>query len=89
MTKKIKLFVSVLAVVSILSVMSIATFATAPEMDTSFISTVTGNLSAFSATNLGTIITAALGITVVLALAWFAYRFIVRRVSKAMRKGSL
>ena len=89
MNKKIKLFVSVLAVVSILSVMAIATFATAPEMDTSFVQTVTGQLSAFSATNLGVILVAALGITVTLALAWFAYRFITRRVSKAMRKGSL
>ena len=54
-----------------------------------FISSVTGALSDFSTTNLGTILVAALGITVTLVIAWFAYRFITRRVSKAMRKGSL
>lgn len=54
-----------------------------------FISQVTGALADFSSTNLGLILVAALGITVTLALAWFAYRFIVRRVSKAMKKGSV
>lgn len=54
-----------------------------------FISSITGALSDFSTTNLGTVLVAALGITVTLALAWFAYRFITRRVSKAMRKGSI
>lgn len=55
----------------------------------SFISSVTGALTDFSTTTLGTILVAALGITVGLVIAWFAYRFITRRVSKAMRKGSL
>lgn len=54
-----------------------------------FISSVTGALTDFSTTTLGTILVAALGITVGLVIAWFAYRFITRRVSKAMRKGSL
>lgn len=54
-----------------------------------FITSITGALSDFSTTNLGTVLVAALGITVTLVLAWFAYRFITRRVSKAMRKGSL
>lgn len=54
-----------------------------------FISSITAALADFSTTNLGTILVAALGITVTLALAWFAYRFITRRVSKAMRKGSI
>lgn len=54
-----------------------------------FIGSVTGALSDFSTTNLGTILVAALGITVTLVIAWFAYRFITKRVSKAMRKGSL
>lgn len=55
----------------------------------SFISTVTGALSDFTTTNLGTILVAALGITVTLAIAWFAYRFIVRKVSGAMKKGRI
>lgn len=55
----------------------------------SFISSVTGALTDFSTTNLGTILVAALGITVTLAIAWFAYRFIVRKVSGAMKKGKI
>jgi predicted permease len=54
-----------------------------------FISSITTALADFSTTNLGTILVAALGITVGLVIAWFAYRFITKRVSKAMRKGSL
>lgn len=55
----------------------------------SFISSITGALTDFSTANLGTILVAALGITVVLAIAWFAYRFIVRKVSGAMKKGKI
>lgn len=54
-----------------------------------FISTVTGALSDFTSTNLGTIVVAALGITVGLALAWFAYRFITRKVAGAFKKGKV
>lgn len=54
-----------------------------------FISSITGALTDFSTTNLGTILVAALGITVTLAIAWFAYRFIVRKVSGAMKKGKI
>ena len=55
----------------------------------SFITTVTGALADFTTSNLGTILIAALGITAGLAIAWFAYRFIVRKVSGAMKKGKL
>ncbi len=54
-----------------------------------FIQSVTGALTDFSTANLATILVAALGITVVLAIAWFAYRFIVRKVSGAMKKGKI
>lgn len=54
-----------------------------------FIESVTGALTDFSTANLGTILIAALGITVTLAIAWFAYRFIVRKVSGAMKKGKI
>lgn len=54
-----------------------------------FITSITGALSDFTTTNLATILVAALGITVALAIAWFGYRWIVRRVSKAMNKGRL
>jgi hypothetical protein len=55
----------------------------------SFISSITGALSEFSTANLGTILVAALGVTAALAIAWFAYRFIVRKVSGAMKKGKM
>lgn len=54
-----------------------------------FISSITGALSEFTTANLATILVAALGITAGLAIAWFAYRFIVRKVSGAMKKGKL
>lgn len=54
-----------------------------------FISSITGALSDFTSTTLGTILVAALGITVGLVIAWFAYRFITRRVKSAMTKGRI
>ena len=54
-----------------------------------FITSITGALSDFSTTNLASILVAALGITVGLAIAWFAYRFIVRKVSGALKKGKI
>lgn len=54
-----------------------------------FIETIKGGLADFTTTNLGTVLVAALGITAVLAIAWFAYRFIVRKVSGAMKSGKL
>lgn len=54
-----------------------------------FITSITGALSDFTTANLGTILVAALGITAALAIAWFAYRFIVRKVSGALKKGKL
>lgn len=54
-----------------------------------FITTITGALTDFSTTNLGTVLVAALGITAGLAIAWFAYRFIVRKVSGALKKGKI
>lgn len=54
-----------------------------------FITSITGALSDFTTANLAEILIAALGITAGLAIAWFAYRFIVRKVSGAMKKGKL
>ena len=55
----------------------------------SFISSITGALADFTTSNLGTILVAALGITGGLAIGWFAYKFIVRKVSGAMKKGKI
>lgn len=54
-----------------------------------FISSITGALGEFTTSNLGTILIAALGITAGLAIGWFAYKFIVRKVSGAMKKGKI
>lgn len=54
-----------------------------------FITSITGALSDFTTTNLSTILIAALGLTAVLGISWFAYRFIVRRVSSAMKTGKV
>lgn len=54
-----------------------------------FITSITGALSDFSTNNLSTILVAALGVTVTLAICWFAYRFIKGKVAKAMRRGSI
>ena len=54
-----------------------------------FITSITGALGDFTTTTLATILVAALGITVSLVIGWFAYRFITRRVSSAMKKGKL
>ena len=56
---------------------------------TTFISGITGALSDFSTANLMSVLVAALGITAGLVIAWFAYRFITRRVASALRKGKL
>lgn len=55
----------------------------------SFISTITGALGDFTTDNLATILVAALGLTVTLAIAWFAYRFIKGKVAGAMKKGTI
>lgn len=54
-----------------------------------FITSITGALTEFSTTNLASVLVAALGITAGLAIAWFAYRFIVRKVSGALKKGKM
>lgn len=54
-----------------------------------FISSITGALGDFTTDNLATILVAGLGLTAVLAIAWFAYRFIVRKVSGAMKNGKM
>lgn len=54
-----------------------------------FISSITGALGEFTTANLGTILVATLSITAGLAIAWFAYRFIVRKVAGAMKKGKI
>lgn len=55
----------------------------------SWISSITGALADFSVANVITILVAILGITVGFGVFWFAYRLIVRKVSKAMKSGKI
>ena len=51
---------------------------------------ITGALSQnFSMENLGTILVAALGFSLVFVLGWFGYRFITRKAKKAVTKGGM
>lgn len=54
-----------------------------------FIDAIKGALADFTTTNLSTILIAALSVTVGLAIAWFAFRFIKRKISGAMKSGRL
>lgn len=54
-----------------------------------FLTSIKGGLADFTSANLATVLLAALGITAGLAIAWFAYRFIIRKVSGAMKKGKM
>lgn len=62
---------------------------TEPMTTDAFITSIKGALTEFSVDTLSTILIAALGITVGLCIAWFAYRFVTRKVQKALHKGSL
>lgn len=52
-----------------------------------FISSVTGAFADFNVTNLGTVIVAGITIAIPLVLAWFAYRFITRKATGALKRG--
>lgn len=54
-----------------------------------FITSIKGALTDFTTTNLATILVAALSVSVGLAIAWFAFRFIKGKVVGAMKKGKV
>lgn len=56
---------------------------------TAFLTSITGAMSEFTTANLAEILVATLGVIVGLVICWFAYRWIVRKVSGAMKKGRL
>ena len=58
------------------------------ELDT-FISTIKGALVDLTAANLAKVLVAGLGISAGLFLAWFGYRWVVRKVSGGIKKGRL
>ncbi len=54
-----------------------------------FLTSITGALTDFSTANLGTILVSGIGVAGGLVIAWFGYRFVVRKVSGALKKGKL
>lgn len=54
-----------------------------------FIESIKGGLTDFTTGNLGTVLVAGITVAAGLVVAWFAYKFIVRKVSGAMKKGKL
>lgn len=51
------------------------------------ITSITGALTAFTASNLMLVIAAGLGIAVPLVLAWFAFRWIYKKAKGALKRG--
>lgn len=60
----------------------------ATDLDT-FITTIKGALADLTITNLAKILVAGLGISAGLFLAWFGYRWVIRKVSGGIKKGRL
>lgn len=58
------------------------------DLDT-FITTIKSALADLTTGNLAKILVAALAVTVGLFLAWFGYRWVVRKVSGGIKKGKL
>lgn len=54
-----------------------------------FITAIKGALTDFTTTNLSTVLVAGVAVAAGLVIAWFAYRFIMRKVSAAMKNGKL
>lgn len=52
------------------------------------ITSITGALTDFTASNLMLVIAAGLGIAVPLVLAWFAFRWIYKKAKGALKRGS-
>lgn len=60
----------------------------ATELSTA-ITAIKSGLADFSVTNLTTIWVAGLAVAAAPAIAWFAYRWVVRKANKAVFKGKL
>lgn len=58
------------------------------DLDT-FLTTIKGGLADLSSSNLAKILVASLGVTVILFLCWFGYRWVTKKVSSAIKKGKL
>lgn len=52
-----------------------------------FITSITDAFADFNVANLGTVLVAGITIAIPLVLAWFAYRFITRKATGALKRG--
>lgn len=85
------------ALMAVMMVATLAVSASATDGNTGgvssdlsgFITSIKGALTDFTTTNLATILVAALSVSVGLAIAWFAFRFIKGKVVGAMKKGKV
>lgn len=62
---------------------------TTPVDVTNVTTTIKGAFSDFSVANLLIILTAGISVAAGLFLCWFGYRWLVRRITAALRKGRL
>lgn len=75
-------------IVGKIAMLAAETGATSSDLDT-FLTTIKGGLADLTSANLAKILIAALAVTVGLFLAWFGYRWVVRKVSGGIKKGRL
>ena len=75
-------------IVGKIAMLAAETGATGSDLDT-FLTTIKGGLADLTSTNLAKILIAALAVTVGLFLAWFGYRWVVKKVSGGIKKGKL
>ncbi len=91
--KKLMIVMSTILLVAVFSVPALAAETTAPEvlpeLKTAINLIKARILEGISGLKLTDIFVAATTSTAVLAMCWFAYRFIRNKVSAAMRKGKL
>lgn len=78
------MFNKMIASVSALAAETVVT----TDLDT-FITTIKGALADLTTSNLAKVLVAGLGISAGLFLAWFGYRWVVRKVSGGIKKGRL
>ena len=72
-------------IVGKIAMLAAETGATGSDLDT-FLTTIKGGLADLTSTNLAKILIAALAVTVGLFLAWFGYRWVVKKVSGGIKK---
>lgn len=71
----------------IVSLFALGCFAAEGDGLSTSITSITGALTSFSASNVVLVIVAGLGIAVPLVLTWFAFRWIYRKAKGALKRG--